>query len=207
MSVPIRLSVDRQNRTLVVFQGSVANLPPLFQSNTQAFIIMVVDQDPSNPLGGYVLADLNGVGLRMAIGAKPQGTTGPTPATVETGWIWDATNKWYTGTLALNTAAIDTLLGASDTVQAYIEINTTEATGRTTILQKTFTLNAVVDELGSIVPTPTDQYLTKSECLQLFAKLVGLPGERIRLIDPNGLYARELGCDVDGSSIDNDITL
>src|SRR5947199_5993669 len=103
MSVPLRIAIDRQNRTLVVFQGSVANLPPLFQSNTQAFIIMVVDPDPGNPLGGYVLADLNGVGLRMAIGSKPRGTAGPTPATVETGWTWDPANKWYTGTLALNT--------------------------------------------------------------------------------------------------------
>jgi len=120
---------------------------------------------------------------------------------------YDSSSHWFTGTLDLNTAGVNSHIGANSSATAYFEVNLTLAGNRTTILQTTFLLKAVVDELTATVPTPTDQYLTKAEMLSTFARLVGANGQTIILKSPGGIYGRELGVNDDGTAIDNIITL
>lgn len=199
----LTLTVDRQAETLVSYLGSVPSLPALFQSNQKSLKVQVVDPT-GNPMIPYSLVDLNGYGLRASVGDTPTGAAGgPAPLTLQDGFIWNPGSKAFFGDLLLNTAAIDAFLGNSASRQAYFELNLTIAGTRVTILQTQFALKAVVDELASVAPNQVDQFLTKAECVALFAKLVGDLGQRIVLRSANGLWGRELGCNDDGSAADN----
>jgi hypothetical protein len=207
MSSPVLFAIDGNLKSLVNFNGSATTVPDLYQSNSQLFRVQVVDKSASL-VDAYTIRDLSGAGLRMAVGDTPTGASGgPTPLALQDTWTWDATNKWFSANLALNVVAIDNFIASAASKTAYLEINLTESGSRTTLLQQPFTLKAVVDELTSVAPTPTDQYLTKAEVLNLFAKMVGDAGGKIVLKSANGLYAIELGCNDDGSFGTNEITL
>lgn len=203
----LKLCVDRQAKQLVSFNGSVTSIPNLFQSNTPTVRVTVVD-----PTGGlnpqYQAVDLSGYGLRCSIGDTPTGSSGgPTPLALQDTFTWFASGSYFEADLALNVAAIDAFIGSAASKGAYFELNLTGSGGRETILQVPFQLSAVVDELTSTSPTPTDQYLTKAEVQATYAPLVGVPGGKIVLKSPNGLYAVELGCNDDGTFGANVITL
>lgn len=194
----LKLIVDRQNRKLVSFNGTVAQIPDLFQSNTISLQVQVVDPtaDFRNP---YSTVDLNGYGLRASVGEPPTGASGgPTPLALQDTFTWDAVNKWFTADLALNTTAVNTYIGSAPLATAYFELNLTLAGARTTLLQQPFTLRAVVDELASTVPTPTDIYLPKSEILALLAAKL----DKV-MLSPSGTWARELGISDDGTATDS----
>jgi hypothetical protein len=197
------LTVDRQAETLVSYLGSVPSIPDLFQSNIKRLRVQVADPT-GNPMSPYTLVDLAGYGLRASVGKTPTGTQGgPAPLALQDTFPWNAAGSYFEAELALNTTDIDAYLSTDASKQAYLELNLTKDGNRTTILQKTFTLKAVVDELTSVAPAPTDQYLTKAECLALFAKKVGLPGERQVYTSANGLHQIEKGCNDDGSEMSN----
>jgi hypothetical protein len=205
----LQVTIDRQNKKLVSLNGSVANIPALFQSATVTLRVSAVDPT-GNFTAPYSLVDLNGLGLRVALGDTPTGTAGgPAPLALqnEGGFVYNAAGKYFQGDLNLATAAIDAFIGSQSFKQAYFEVNLTSAGGRDPILQETFILKAVVDEQAVNVPNPVDQFLTKAECLALFAKLVNDVGARLVLKSANGVYGRELGVADDGSGIDNLINL
>ncbi len=194
----LKLTVDRQNGKLISFNGSVSAMPDLFQSNTKTLQVQFVDPAPT-PLQIPTVADMAAYGLRASVGSKPTGSSGgPTPLALQDTFTWDAVNKWFTADLALNTTAIDTYIGSADSIQAWFELNLTLAGTRTTVIQTTFTLRAVVDELISNVPTPTDVYLPKSEILALLAAKL----DKV-MKSPSGTWARELGIGDDGTPTDN----
>ncbi len=203
----LNLVIDRQNKTLVSYQGSLSSLPALFQSNSPTLRVYFVD--PSGNLASpFTLVDLSAYGLRVSIGATPTGTSGgPTPLTLQDTFSWNAAGKYFTADLNLAVVAIDTFIGTAASNSAFFEVNLTLAGNRDTILQIPCTLKAVVDELTSTSPTPTDQYMTKAESVATFQKKVGDLGQRLVLRSPSGVYGVELGCDDDGSFIANVITL
>lgn len=193
----LKLTADRQGRKLASRNGSVATMPDCFQSNTLSLQVQVVDPtgDFTNP---YSVVDLAGFGLRASVGQTPTGSAGgPAPLALQDTFVWDAVNKWFTADLALNTTAIDNFIGSAPSIQAYFELNLTSSGNRITILQTPFTLRAVVDELTSNVPAPTDVYLTKAEILAL------LSAKLDKVIKSQGsIYGRELGVADDGTPTD-----
>jgi len=202
----LKLIVDRQGRKLTSINGSVATMPDCFQSNTLSLIIQVVDPT-GNFTTPYSTVDLAGFGLRASVGATPTGTAGgPAPLALQDTFVWDAVNKWFTADLALNVAAIDTFIGALASIIAYFELNLTSAGNRITILQTTFTLRAVVDELTSNVPAPGNVYLTQAEQIAYFFPIVGKPGMTLTFVSADGTKKREIGVNNDGSGIDNYIS-
>lgn len=209
---PVKLVFDRQTKGLYAYPGTAAAIPALFQSNVVDFEISQVDA-PSISIGSPTFIDLSSFGLRVSVGDTPTGASGgPTPLALQTSWTWvagtyAAGGSRFVGSLALNTASVDTFLGSLASKVAYFEVNLTLAGNRITIYQGTFTIFAVVDEGTSTVPTPTDSYMTKNENLATFLKKTESNGARVVLPSPNGVYAREFGCNDDGSPLDNIITL
>lgn len=195
----LKLTIDRQNKKLYSLNGSVASMPDLFQSNIITLQVQVVDP-PTNVLASPTVFDAGGAGfgLRASVGQQPTGSSGgPAPLALQDTFIWDAVNKWFTADLGLNTTAVDTYIGTAPQAQAWFELNLTLAGNRTTILQNTFLIKAVVDEGTSTVPTPTDIYLTRADVLALLA------GKQDKLIkSPSSIYGRELGVADDGTPTD-----
>jgi hypothetical protein len=190
MAVPLILAIDRQNCRLVsnaIVPGSVASLPSLFQGNSRDLQITVLD--PTGDLGGtpFSKVDCGSNSLRVSIGDTPTGTSGgPTPIALQTVFTWDATLLQFTGSLALNTAAIDAFIGTAASKRAYFEVNIIDAGNRITILQVTFTIFAVVDEATSTAPTPTDSYYTADESDSRYVKHVFAAGETILMVSADG---------------------
>lgn len=208
---PLKLTIDRQNRTLVAFNGTPISLPAIFQDNTISLQVQIVDPGANNgpavtPGSTYTVVDMGAFGMRAAIGDTPAGTAGETPLALNTGLIWDATNKWYTGDLALNTTEVDDFLGSATEKTAYFEINLTNAGTRITILQVTFTLKAVVDELAGTAPLPSPTFISADEIRAQFVPRKMENGGVIVIPSPSGFYAVELGCNDDGTIKANIIT-
>lgn len=204
----LNLVIDRQSRKLVKFNGSIEAIPSIFQGNVIDIKVAVVDPTGSLAGAAYSKVNLGSYGLRVSIGATPTGTSGgPTPLALQNTFTWDSVDNSFSGSLACNTSAIDSHIGSAASQTAYFEVNLTLSGDRTTILQETFTLKAVVDEATTTAPTPTDSYLTSAEVLALFVRKVGANGDVIVLKSPSGIYGRELGVADDGSAIDNIITL
>jgi hypothetical protein len=203
----LKLSIDRQNRRLVNFNGTPVDFPPLFQMNVQQLQIYPLDP-PVNIWSAYQSVDASGLGLRVAICSQPTGSTGDdTRLTFQNSFIWNAANRYFSGELDLAAAAIATYLGTAAARNAWFEVNLMDGGDPTTILQQEFSLKALGDNFSTTTPTPVDQYYTQVQANDRFAKKTGDPGERIILKSANGLYAVELGCGDDGSFITNSITL
>ena len=199
--------VDMQGRRLVAFNGSPQTIPDQFQSDTVSLKIQCVNPSSTTlPLGSspYVVQDMAGSGLRVAIGQTPTGTPGgPAPLALQDTFVWDTVNQWFTADLPLNNSSIDTYIGALAQIGAYFEITQTVAGNRKKFLQTTFTLRAVVDEGTSTVPPGGDVFLTKAEQLAYFFPIVGTPGMTLTFVSPDGTKKRELGVNNDGSAMDN----
>jgi hypothetical protein len=203
------VTVDRQNKKLVSLNGSVGNIPPLFQTETVTIRLTVVDPT-GNFNAPYSTVDLNGYGLRASVGQQPTGSSGgpaPLALQIEGGFVYNPAGKYFQGDLNLSTAEVAAYIGAAAFKPAYFELNLTTAGNFNPILQETFTLKAVVDEGTVVAPNPVDTFLTKGQSLALFAKLINDIGARIVLKSQNGVYGRELGVADDGTGIDNIINL
>jgi hypothetical protein len=205
----LNLVIDRQNRKLVQYNGSIVSIPPIFQGNVVDVKVTVVD--PTGALGGgaaYTKVNLGSYGLRVSIGATPTGTSGgPTPLALQNVFTWDSVDSSFSGSLEVNTAAVNSHIGTAAQATAYFEVNLTLNGERITVLQEQFTLKAVVDEATTTAPTPTDSYMTTAESVATFAKFVNTPGAVIVLVSPDGTKGVELGCGDDGAFFANEITL
>ena len=136
--------------------------------------------------------------MRAAVGPAPMGTVGPSVIALQPAMAWDATNQWFAGDLALNTTDVDNYIGSASSKPAYFELNLTINGVRITILQTTFTLTAVLDELLSLVPTPVDTFRTAAESDAKYAWQKGAPGQTQIVVSPNGQWGIEFGCDNNG---------
>src|ERR1041385_840046 len=190
MASPLILAIDRQNCRLVatsLVAGSVAALPPMFQGNSRDLQITVLD--PTGDLGGtpWSKVDLSADTIRVAIGATPTGTAGgPTPLALQTVFTWDPVKLKFSGSLGLNTTAIDTFIGTASSATAYFEVNIVDAGNRITIFQGTVQLVAVVDEATSTAPNPTDQYFTAAESNSRFVLKQFVAGDAIIMVSADG---------------------
>ena len=191
MAVPLKLAIDRQNKKLVVtgaVPGSVAALPPLFQGNSVDLEVTILD--PSGLItSDYSRVDFTGKTLRVAVGQTPTGTPGgPAVLAIQTSFTYDsaANALRYSGNLALNTAAIDAFLGAAASATAYFEVNVVDSGNRSTILQATFNLMAVVDEAATTVPSPVDSYYTAAETDSRYVRKEFAAGDVILMTSADG---------------------
>lgn len=182
----LTLVIDRQNRKLVSYLGSPAQMPDLFQNNVISLAVQVVDP-PAVSLTTYSLVDLAGVSLRVEVSDTPVGNASATLLALQDTFTWDPVGKKFTADLGLNTAAVDSFIGALSLRTAYFEVNLAVG-NRTTILQTTFNLKAIADKTNSTVPAPSNIYPTLAEVLAL------LTAKQDRIIkSPSLTYGRELG--------------
>lgn len=209
-SSQVNLTIDIQNNRLVSVAGTPTALNGFFQDNTKSLRIQCVNpsQTSSSPqvtAQSFTTLDMSGFGMRVAVGDTPAGITGPTPLALVT-LTYDNVSQSFIGQLPLNTTGIDTFLGAAAAKTAYFEVNLTINGTRITVLQATFTLFAVVDELTGTVPTPTDKYLTALETVAQFVPRKGAAGQTFVLVSPDGTKSLEIGVDNNGQLFSNELS-
>lgn len=203
----LKLTIDRQSNILVNVNGTATTLPALFLYNVKPLQIQVVD--PTGLLNSpYTSVNLVGSTLRVGIWPAPTGTAGgPAALALQTTWTWDATNLWFTGSLDLGAAALESAIGTNTSGTFYFEVTLIQSGNRITLFQSTITVKAVGDEGTTTSPTPVDTYPTRAEARSEFVPRIMENGGTIVIPDANGVYALELGCNTDGSVKMNVVTL
>jgi hypothetical protein len=127
-----------------------AAFPRLVQGDTISLRVYLLQRTTTFPQGTlYSIISNAALSLKIGLGPKT-GTAGSTLYAQQFTWSKDASNQYFYADLALNTAAIATLLGANPTATAWFEIEYTQNGFPTTVLQKDVTIHAEVIETGTI---------------------------------------------------------
>jgi hypothetical protein len=212
MATPIKLYVDCTTGKLATsaLNAAAPPLPIITQGDTRSFEIRLLEQDPDSGVGRYTRPDISAMALSFAVGAIPTGTPGsPTPAATQFTWskVTAVGDQYFYADVAFNTSGIDSLLGALDTVTAYLEIQITVGTAVQTLCRVQITLNAEMIEASTASVAPGQTAISSEEVNAQFVKFISANGSTITLPDANGVYALVLGCNTDGSMRADIVTL
>lgn len=204
-ATPLALFFDLDGKTLVSSDTNASSysLPAFFKGDTVPLEITLLKRTsnyPNNYSGSppFTKISVAGLGLKVALG--PIGTT---PTIIATSWTQDTTNNKLTGTLYIDPTAAATILGSAAVASTIFEVEAYDGTYYT-VFQDTCTLRAELIASGTPGPAPAgDRYLTYSEALSLFARLLGEAGQTITLTSPDGTRQRVLGVNNDGTGKDD----
>lgn len=155
----LKLALNEQDKTLASLSGSVTGIPGLFQTNTQALQIQVVDPDVSGIFNStFTVQDCSANQLRVVVSDAVTGDLGDAAAnllaaTLEAGFAWDVGLQAFIGNLNLMTAEVAAFIGSAASRGAILEINLVTAGVPTTLFQGAVTLYGNADEGGAAAPS------------------------------------------------------
>jgi hypothetical protein len=130
--------------------GSVTSLPPFVQGDTLSLRIYLLVREGGR-LSDLTQIPVSGLTLQVALGTRVGSTT--TYYTQQFTWTasTDLAQPYFEADLPMNTEAIDTLLGASSTANAWFEVKVIEDAVPRTVLQKEVSVKAAVIKDGGVV--------------------------------------------------------
>ena len=206
MDLFVNIATQKLNSDSI--RGISISAPCFVQGDSVPLTITFTKDGVAQDYNGYALAVSLSGGVAGSGDGKPTGTAGgPTPIALQTSWSWSSLNNRFSGTLNLNTTEFRDLLGALDKGTSVLEISASAPSGAVESYQYSARIFAEVHEAagGTTAPTPEEDFPTRAEALALFARLVGLDGQCIVLVSPDGTRRRTIGVNNDGSAKD-DIT-
>jgi hypothetical protein len=124
-----------------------------------------------------------------------------TPLAEQTSWSKNTSTNVFSGTLNLNTSAMNTYISA--TKAPYFELEVSDGTNRVKILQEVCAVAQSLLPVTTTSPDPSRVYLDYNENMGIFVPRVMGNGESITIPSPNGAYQRILGCNDDGTRRDD----
>jgi len=201
MAARLKLFVDWYNKRL---QQGLRNagsftLPTFFQGDVIPMQVYLLEPDPDDGPTTFSKVDISNIALSMAVGPTPVGNAAETPIATQYTWSKNTTENYFYADLALNTAGVGTLLGATANATAYLEIQATEGSSITTLIQQQITIKAEVIEAGSLSVAAGATPLSLEVAQQMFClKRMGA-GETLTFTSPDGLRYLIKGVDNDGA--------
>jgi len=147
------IDTDRNKAVVGADDSSIAQLPPFVQEDSLQLKIWLLSG--YSRLASYSQVPVSGITLEVAIGTRIGSSS--TYYTQQFTWTpsEDLGQPYFSGTLSMATAGINTLLGSSGSAQAYLQIRKTEGGVPATILQEPITVFASVIKDGvEEVPAP-----------------------------------------------------
>jgi hypothetical protein len=114
----------------------------------------------------------------------------------------DETVNTFSGSLSLNTAALNTWLGSSEYKTGYFEIEIQEGSNVSKIYRAEVRVHNSVSQVGAVVPSPVDEYYTKAQADAQFLKPISSAGVQVTITSPGGIYQRVFGVTDEGQPID-----
>lgn len=180
--------------------GGVVTLPAFNKYEQVPFEIVIVEDDTS-AVGppGFARLDVSNLSLSVALNDTLDDAT---PLAYQPTFTKDEEHNTFTGSLNLNTAALNAWLGSSDSKTAYFEIEYQESSTVVKIYSVAVTVKNSVIIVGATVPSPVDEYYTKAQADQQFVRPVGPAGQQITITSPGNVYQRILGVTDEGLPID-----
>jgi len=187
MASALKIFVDLQRRILVAAFNSTTPVafPTLRQGETPVIQIFFLDSSNATPSQPYAFFDFTGATIKLGICAgKP---TGGSDTLIAYNDVWTPIANGFQGDLSCNTAEITAALAGVSEKACTAEIEVTPS-GEDPVkyFQGPMTMQAAVIDPGAPVPLPLPSYMSRLECLATFVKFIGLPGETITIVAPDG---------------------
>lgn len=153
----LTLYVNTSNNSLVAGRASTqavdAGSLPFFYGDTLSLIIYLLQlpagynaQDPANS----TLQTVSTAGLQLSVWID-DGTNGGTVYTDQIAFDTDAGNTYFFADLPLNTVALATLLGSSQSKTAYLQIGYVQAGKQTTVLTRVVNIGVGIPNVTQAV--------------------------------------------------------
>jgi hypothetical protein len=174
----------------------------IFQGSSIPFKVFLVKPVPGavgRPFFSQVAID--NVLLRMTVGPRAGAESilaYQDTWTKQTALDTEGKSGYFYAALDLNTTALNTAIGSSETYATYLELQISEGSWRP-VAQTSMLVTAVVRDVtgASVLPTPADAYYTKAQIEAMFLKKYADDGDRLVL--RNGSHSVELACGADGT--------
>jgi len=193
---PLNLYVDIQARRLVKSSVSTAQASsPVFrQGESPTLRVYFLDPDGGTVSAPYPTA-YKPAGLGVKVGLCAGTPTGGTDTLVAFQDTFTQTGNYFTASLNCNTSEMAVALASAAQLAGRIEIEVTPS-GESPIklVQDLCLLQAAVIDDAGVIPTPRSEYPTRGEANATYTKRIGLAGESIILVSPDGTKAVELVC-------------
>ena len=175
-------------------------LPPFYKYESAALRIRILEPDPTVFPEGFSIVSVAPLTLTVSINDTLDDAT---PLAQQASWASDTTLNKFEGTLDLNTVAMCAYVGSASSVQAFFQIDVTQAGGAPMpIYQKQITILNSVTQPTTTSPDVTKTYRTADESDGLYLGTIGAPGKWRTELSPSGNYSRTLGVDDGGAPID-----
>lgn len=200
MAGPIRIYNDIQNRKLVVSNadGTNTSFPTLVQGEQPVLNLFFMEPADAGLTDPFDFVNFTGATIKLGIIAGAP-TGGPdTLIAYQPTWA-QITNGWQ-ARLDCNTLGISNALNGNDDVGCTVEIEVTESGGYPVkYFQGGCTIKSAVIDSNSVGSVTLSIPLSLAEGDARYAKKIGLAGETITLVSPDGTKAVLLGCNDDGT--------
>jgi hypothetical protein len=183
----LRLFINTTNNQLVAGQTSTQIVPastlPIFCNDTLDLIVYLlqipIGYNAQNPAAStFETLSTSGLTLFAYLNNGLLSTAGGYVAYASClSFTADATNTYFSGSMSLNTAALQTLLGSGTQSSAFLMLGISHASGQTTVFNQQVTVRAGAP-IGSVVPIPGFTALSLEVAKGLFypqQPIAGLP--------------------------------
>lgn len=197
-----KLFVNLASKQLQIsdLNGGAFVLPAFNKYENVPFEVVFVEPDlQAVGLPGWARVDISNLSISIALNDTFDDAS---PLAYQNTFTKDETLNVFSGSLSLNTSALNTWIGSSDSKAGYFEIEIQEGTNVLKAYQATVTVKNSVAQVGATVPSPVDEYFTKAQTTAQFVPKVMPAGEQITITSPGGVYQRILGIDDGGNVID-----
>lgn len=196
---PLTLYVNADDLTLVRSQADPSNyqVPLLFQGDTVPLEFQLLYRSETAP------RQLSVVGASEYSVAIIIVSASGTQLAYQSSFSDDSTGKYKTGSIALNTAAIDTaiaLAASTNQITAYLQIRVTDTTGatRTVYYAETIRINKTYISAATTVVPPSETAATESWVRGTFFPKAGTSGGDVKIMQSSGGYQFRHYVDDDG---------
>lgn len=148
----------------------------------------------------YARVDIANLSLRVTVNNTFDDAT---PLAEQQTWAKDAAQNNWTGVLDLNTGGMNTYIGSSDSVPAYLQITVSEADGVWRVVyQRAITIENSVAQPSTVSPDPGQTFRNAQESDGIYDTPQMRPGLQKVIISQNGNWQRIIGVDNNGTAID-----
>ena len=195
---PLTLYVNADDLTLVRSQRDPSSyqVPTLFQGDTVPLEFQLLYRDEN---AATRLVNVSNTEYSVAIIIV---STSGTQLAYQNSFSNDSTGSFKTGSIALNTTAIDNAItaSASGVITAYLQIRVTDTTGatRTVYYAETIRINKTYISAATTVVPPSETAATESWVRGTFFPKAGTSGGDVKIMQSSGGYQFQFYVDDDG---------
>lgn len=199
MPASVALYIDTTTNTLIQSSQnqaivSASNLP-LFFGDTIAMTVQLFTRITNAAANVFPFQILSTAGLQLFL-YLDDGTIAGTIYTQQITWTADPTNSFFSANLALNTAALQALVTATQPSGAncYLKIGYVQGGVQTTVLSQQVTINVGLPSSAVAPVAPGQTALSTQIAAATYVPINGgNPGQTMTLISPAG-HKIELAC-------------